>query len=200
MTKKKSGAQQRKRARTRKILGVRGKRGRPEGETDRHRELQKQIHEDLAWLGLPYKPDLYSYLVKKLPEPGWRTEHQLTPPECPEAYERIGERHFRREITFVHEKIWGKKSKKDWQHWLHQNYRLTRVQKGTIAVATGNCRRCIRGGVYVGPCYCFAREIGQQGRQHRRNRKCMSCGNAFLSGGTHNRLCPKCKRTRITPI
>jgi integrase len=69
-----SGAQQRKKARTRKILGVRGKRGRPEGETDRHRELQKQIHQDLAWLGLPYKPDLYSYLVKKLPEPGWRTE------------------------------------------------------------------------------------------------------------------------------
>jgi hypothetical protein len=202
-----SGARQRVKARTRKILGVRGKRGRPRGETLLRRELQKQIHEDLAWLGLPYKPDLYSYLVKKLLESGWRTEQQLKPPECPEAYERIGKRHFRREIAIVHERIWGKLRKKEsrslWQHWRHQNYRLTRHQnyrltrdqKGTTAV--GNCRRCIRGGVYVGPCYCLAREIGQQGRQDRRNRKCISCGNTFLSGGIHNRLCSECKQRRL---
>jgi len=180
------------------------KRGRPKGETERHRELQKQIHMDLAWLGCPYKPDLYSFLVKNLLDPDWRKEYQLTPPECPKAYQRIHERHFRREIAFVHREIWGKNSKKEssslWQHWRHQNYRLTRAQKGTIVVS--NCHRCFRGKVYVGPCYCLldranlkARETGRQGVKIAvTKRKCMRCGNAFLSEGRHNRLCLKCRR------
>jgi hypothetical protein len=182
------------------------KRGRPKGETERHQELQKQIHMDLAWLGCPYKPDLYSFLVKNLLDLDWRKEYELTPPECPKVYKRIGERHFRREIAFVHQEIWGKKSKKEsrslWQHWRHQNYRLTRVQKDTIVIGTGNCRRCVRGGVYVGPCYCLlggvnpeAREIRQQGvKIAMTKRKCMCCGDAFLSEGIHNRLCLKCRR------
>lgn len=105
----------------------------PTGKTERHRELQAQIHMDLAWLGLPYKPDLYSFLWKNLRDPQWRKEYQLTPPECPAAYKTIHKRHFRRETAFVHWQIWGKGRKKEsrslWQHWRHQNYRLTRVSE-----------------------------------------------------------------------
>ena len=144
------------------------------------------------------------FLVKNLLDPDWRKEYQLTPPECPKPYQRIHERHFRREIAFVHREIWGKNSKKEssslWQHWRHQNYRLTRAQKGTIVVS--NCHRCFRGKVYVGPCYCLldranlkARETGRQGVKIAvTKRKCMRCGNAFLSEGRHNRLCLKCRR------
>jgi hypothetical protein len=176
------------------------KRGRPKGETDRHRELRKQIEMDLARLGLPYKQNLYSFLTQKLPDPKWRKEYGLTPPECP--YEKIRERHFRREIALAHQKIWGgPKNRSLWQHWRHQKYRLTRAAsgevppKGIIVFNTGNCRRCVRGGVYVGPCSCFARKIGQQGHQGYRDRKCVICGKAFLSEGIHNRVCAKCNRS-----
>jgi hypothetical protein len=185
------------RARGRRLArdgAVRPASGRPKGVSRQRQELQLQLHRDLAWLGLPYKQNLYSFLVERLRDPDWRKEYGLTPPECPRAYGK-SERHFRREIAFVHKEIWGNKGKKEsrslWQHWRHQDYRLT--QKGT-AVAAGNCRRCIRGGVYVGPCCCLAREIGRQGRQDRRDRKCMCCGNAFLSEGNRNRLCLRCRR------
>jgi hypothetical protein len=130
MAKKKSGAQQRKRARTMGFLSDGkwcGKRGRPKGETTRHQELQAQIHKDLAWLGLPYKPDLHSYLAKNLPDPNWRTSYLLTPPECPEVYTMIDRRHFRREIALAHHKAWGgAKNRSLWQHWRHQSYRATK--------------------------------------------------------------------------
>jgi hypothetical protein len=161
-------------------------RGRPKGETERRQQLQQQIHTDLAWLGCPYKPDLYSFLVKNLPDPEWRTEYQLTPPECPEVYnksigKRIGERYFRREIAFVHRKIWGgPKSRSLWQHWRHQNYRLTRIKEDTIVVDTGTCRK--RGGA--------RRRV----KIAVTKRKCMICKKSFSSEGIQNRLCSKCSR------
>jgi hypothetical protein len=134
MAKKKSGA----RVRAWKLLNdnpasvfhgiLRGKRGRLKGETEKRRELRKQIHGDLAWLGLPYKPDLFSYLARNLPNPKWRTEYLLRPPECPKVYKTILGRHFRREIALVHNKIWGKKSRALSQNLRHQNYRATRIR------------------------------------------------------------------------
>ena len=163
------------------------KRGRPKGETERHREVQKQIHEDLAWLGVPYKPDLYSWLAEKLPDPEWRAEYVLPTPGCPKVYKTTGRRHFRREISFVHRKIWdGPKSRSLWQHWRHQDYRLTRAQEVTIVIGTGNCR----GGANL-----EARKIGRQGAKiTMTKRECMSCGNAFSSKNKYNRLCLKCNR------
>jgi hypothetical protein len=51
--------------------------GRPRGVSEQRQELQLQLHRDLAQLGYPYKPDLYSFLVKNLPDPDWRKEYQL---------------------------------------------------------------------------------------------------------------------------
>ena len=108
--------------------------GRPKGVSERRQKLRLQLHRDLAWLGLPYKPDLYSFLAENLKDPDWRAQYEWPPgcpPGCPKVYRTIDTRHFRREIAFVHQIIWGKKGKREgrslWQHWRHQDYRLTRM-------------------------------------------------------------------------
>ena len=81
--------------------------GRPKGVSEQRQERQLQLHRDLAWLGLPYKPDLYSYLAKKLQDPNWRAGAELKPRKCPKAYKDLSHRTLRREIAAVHPRVCG---------------------------------------------------------------------------------------------
>jgi hypothetical protein len=121
--KKPSGAQRDALARTIKILGGApprpSKRRRPKGITAQRQNRQLQLYRDLAWLGWPYKPGLYSYLATNLPDPVWRAGEKLRPRKCPEAYkayrgvghQSLRHRSLRREIAVVHSQIWGGRSK-----------------------------------------------------------------------------------------
>jgi hypothetical protein len=150
------------------------KRGRPKGETKRHQELQNQIYRDLAQLGLPYGPNLYTYLTKNLPDPKFRAQYQLAvadfdaghfreTDECPQAYKIIGERHFRREIASVHRKIRGWHENRSlgqrwWQaHTVQEQARAKSKFRQSVR-GRGGCSKCFRKGVYVGPCYCLMRQ------------------------------------------
>jgi hypothetical protein len=93
-----SGAQRRGFARAIKsgaFFGLlrQGKAGRPKGMSERTEDRRRQLHKDLAWLGLKDASDME--LVKRL---------QDKP-----AYKGISERTLRREIAVVQRLIWGPK-------------------------------------------------------------------------------------------
>ena len=79
--------------------------GRPKGLSEQRQELQLQLHRDLTWLGLPYKP--YSYLAENLQDHDWRAGKALRPRKCPKAYKDLSQRTLRREIATVHRLVWG---------------------------------------------------------------------------------------------